>query len=77
MGNFSYSFPWHGSVSVNSVEYVWKVKRYWGLGDNGKAFGLTITVYIENVIGKTLHIEFPFSEFHWSKQPTKQQLEER
>jgi len=79
MGNFSYKFPNHGEIEIDSVEYIWKIRRYWGIEGNayGKPFGLLITVYNEKIIGKNLHIEFSFSEFNWNNQPSKQQIELR
>jgi len=52
MGNFSYKFPNHGEIEIDSVEYIWKIRRYWGIEGNayGKPFGLLITVYNEKIM---------------------------
>jgi hypothetical protein len=61
--------------TVDGVDYVWEVKRYWGASDMYNNFrGLAIRVFIEHNRGKELEIEFPFGEYNWHKHPNKATL---
>jgi hypothetical protein len=52
---------WHGTIVLDGLEYGWNVHRGARYGD-GVATGHSLNVFVRDVVGRDLILDFPFLE---------------